>query len=101
MPDPNLPDFSSKHVLFYCSDQPDFSILLQDISFTVVSERLFVTGRVSDGVADDTWTRGLPVGIDWALVQRFMVFDGPEHYRERSALWKKKRRAAWPWQSGQ
>jgi hypothetical protein len=85
------PDFSGKHVLFYLSNSPG-SYLVQDIDFQEFGGRLFLTGRASEALEEDAWTRNLPVGFDWAAIERYIVFESGEDYRNRIAVWESKNR---------
>ena len=98
MVEAGFPNFEGKHVLFYCLGKPrPYSYLLQDIAIANFGGRHFVTGRVSDGLAEDTWSRGLPAAFDWAIVERYLVFESAQQYRDRTALWRRKSNR-WPWQ---
>jgi hypothetical protein len=86
--DGELPDLSGKHVLFHLYNSTE-SYLLQDISFERYDGRVFVQGRMSKGLAESVWTRGLQASLAWENIKSYLIFDTPEEYSIREEKWKK------------
>jgi hypothetical protein len=80
------PDFRGKIVSFYTRRGGHH--LLSDPQFTMLGDRLFVTGTVP---VLDHWTDGLTAAVALELVASYIVFDSLEDYLTRCKEHKEKK----------
>ncbi len=84
------PDLTGKIVLIYKTNS-EHDIALQDPSFEMHNEKLFLVGIVPDGGSANDWLSGLKTHVAWDLIGEFVIFDSLEEYHARlSRAWSDK-----------
>jgi hypothetical protein len=78
----HLPDFSSK-VVYVQQIQRDHGVALENPSFEIHDERLFLVGTIPEGGSANDWLAGLVSYIAWDYIQEIVVFDSMEDYINR------------------
>ncbi len=81
-----LPDLSGRIVVLYLHGRrdPDGSVL-QDASFQRQGGRLFLVGKIPEGVSANDWVQGIESAVAWDRVEEYLVFGSLEDYRARAA----------------
>ena len=88
--DAELPDFSGKVVVFYAAGLPpgmDAGVTMQYAEFRRQGGRLFVVGRVPEGVSGD-WASRLQCGVAWDSVAHYIVFESLDEMEKRAKAGK-------------
>ena len=80
-----LPDFKNKTVLFRMINV-EIDTTIENPMFEMLSGRLFVTGRMTEGSSQNDWLAGLVTSLAWDCVQGYVVFDSLEDYLARASL---------------
>ncbi len=85
-----LPNFRNKLVTLGFSANSDGSALF-DPRWEIQGGRLFLIGTQPKGGSTNDWCAGIEAAIAWDQVTDYLVFDSPEHYRKRLAIFEKKK----------
>ena len=90
MEDKGLPDFSGKVVIFYAKNPSpvwDNGILMEYISFEKREDRIFVVGRMPEGIGEN-WVANCKSVIEWDSVFHYLEFKNMKDYKDRGSKYK-------------
>jgi hypothetical protein len=87
---PRLPNVTNKVVSVSIAGDDD-GRCLEHPRWETQGGRLFLLGTVPHGASTNDWCAGLPSAVAWDQVTDYLVFESPERYLERSAVYEAKK----------
>jgi hypothetical protein len=86
-----LPDFTSNVVSLSLIGEQWARVLVQP-RWEIQGDRLFLVGTVAHSGSPTDWSAGVVDAAAWDQVNAYLLFDSPEHYAQRLAIYHRKKR---------
>ncbi len=86
-----LPDFTKKMLSVSLTGEED-GRCVERPHWEIQGSRLFLVGTVPRGGSTNDWCAGIKSAIAWDQVSDYLVFESSAQYRERLAIYYKKKR---------
>ena len=86
-----LPDFTNKLVSLGLHGEDEGRPVLHP-HWELQGGRLFLVGTVPRGGSSGDWCEGLMDAVAWDEVTDYLVFDSAAHYRQRLAVYERRKR---------
>ena len=87
----HLPDFKSKVVSLTLAGEEWARVLVRP-RWEVQGDRMFLVGTIPPGGSKNDWCAGATDAVAWEAITAYMLFDSPEHYAGRLAIYHRKQR---------